>query len=330
MAARVLAPAEAEAWLGDLQLRIQRTGDAARRIESAAAAAPDNAAAQLVLARLRLAQDRADEAWPALEAALRLAPEDFAIQYRAGVTALQYLDRATGARQVDAGAAGARRVDQGRSVRAEFSGHLRAGWRTRACANGHGTKRRRAISRAIGLAPGRTEFRLRQADIMILRGSPERGPADADGDRRALGRQALSRQRAAASRGARRGGVRHAGAQGSRSVARLLASARSAARSGWRTARVRPADRRGVRRRRPRALSCRGRRPRSRDGGRAASRTSTSCGTRTARTSTLGCGGRVPPDPVYVTWRADKPADWPGELAGVTVAVEFLPLDFVP
>ena len=46
--------------------------------------------------------------------------------------------------------------------------------------------------------------------------------------------------------------------------------------------------------------------------------------------ATLGCGGREPPDPVYVTWRADKPSDWPGELAGVTVAVEFLPLDFVP
>ena len=30
----------------------------------------------------------------------------------------------------------------------------------------------KAIARAIELAPGRTEFRLRQADIMILRGAP--------------------------------------------------------------------------------------------------------------------------------------------------------------
>ena len=68
---RVLAPAEAEAWLGDLQLRIQRKDEAARRIEGAVVAAPDNAAAQLMLARLRLAQDRADEAWAPLEAALQ-------------------------------------------------------------------------------------------------------------------------------------------------------------------------------------------------------------------------------------------------------------------
>jgi hypothetical protein len=46
--------------------------------------------------------------------------------------------------------------------------------------------------------------------------------------------------------------------------------------------------------------------------------------------TTLGCGARVPPDPVYVTWRADKPYDWPDAIAGVAVALEFLPLDFVP
>jgi hypothetical protein len=46
--------------------------------------------------------------------------------------------------------------------------------------------------------------------------------------------------------------------------------------------------------------------------------------------STLECGSRAAPDPVYITWRDDKPKGWPAELAGVAVAVEFLPLDFVP
>ena len=46
--------------------------------------------------------------------------------------------------------------------------------------------------------------------------------------------------------------------------------------------------------------------------------------------STLRCGARVAPDPVYITWRVDKPQGWPSELVGVAVALEFLPLDFVP
>jgi hypothetical protein len=33
---------------------------------------------------------------------------------------------------------------------------------------------------------------------------------------------------------------------------------------------------------------------------------------------------------VYVTWRKEKPAGWAGDVAGVAVAVEFLPSDFVP
>jgi hypothetical protein len=46
--------------------------------------------------------------------------------------------------------------------------------------------------------------------------------------------------------------------------------------------------------------------------------------------STLNCGARGAPDTVYVTWRAEKPNGWPGAVAGVMVALEFLPSDFVP
>jgi tetratricopeptide (TPR) repeat protein len=169
---KVLAPAEADAWLGDLLLRIRRTGDAAKRIEGAAVAAPDNAAAQLMLARLRLAQDRADEAWPPLEAALKLGVDDVDIQYRAGVTALEYLDQATSARQVDLVQ---RAYDALKKAAASNPGSpdtmawfAYASMRQRSWDEGA-----LAIARAIQLAPGRTEFRIRQADIMILRGSPE-------------------------------------------------------------------------------------------------------------------------------------------------------------
>ena len=64
---RVLSRGEADAWLGDLQLRIARSDEAARRIEGAVASEPDTAAAQLALARLRLSQNRPDEAWPSLD-----------------------------------------------------------------------------------------------------------------------------------------------------------------------------------------------------------------------------------------------------------------------
>ena len=320
MASRVLAPAEAEAWLGDLQLRIQRTGDAARRIESAAAAAPDNAAAQLALARLRLAQDRADQAWPALEAALRLAPDDFTIQYRAGVTALQYLDRATGARQVEleqrAHDALTRAAAFAPNSPDTFAWLAYASLRQRAW-----DEAARAISRAIGLAPGRTEFRLRQADIMILRGAPDvarpmlmeiaarsADKLSADSARRRL--EALD------AAGARRPG------------SRVRLDLR----------RVQDGEQRVFGR--LTAVECAG-------GGRpvlfhveAGGRDLVTAAARFSdvdlvrytggKDATLACGRREPPDPVYVTWRADKPSDWPGELAGVTVAVEFLPLDFVP
>jgi hypothetical protein len=48
------------------------------------------------------------------------------------------------------------------------------------------------------------------------------------------------------------------------------------------------------------------------------------------RERSLACGARTPADPVYVTWRTQKPGGWPGDVAGVAVALEFLPPDVVP
>src|SRR5262249_27974349 len=66
---RTMTPPEADAWLGDMQRRIDRQSEAVGRIEAAGAAAPDMAAAQLSLGLLRMSQDRVDEGAVALEQA---------------------------------------------------------------------------------------------------------------------------------------------------------------------------------------------------------------------------------------------------------------------
>jgi hypothetical protein len=337
MPPKVLASAEAEAWLGDLQLRIQRKGEAAKRIEGAVVAAPDSAVAQLMLARLRLAQDRADEAWPPLEAALKLAPEDFAIQYRGGVTALQYLDRAAEARRVDL----VQRAHDALTKAAAFEANspdthawlAYASMQQRAWDEGAS-----AIARAIQLAPGRTEFRIRQADIMMLRGLPNVArpmlmdivlrSADklaADSARRRL--EALD---AAATRGTPTttapAAPREAPAAPRRTAPRVKLDLRRV-QDGEQRAFGRLTSVECVADRVQFHVNVEGRDVVTAAAGFASVDLVQYTG---SKESTLGCGARAAPDPVYITWRDDKPTGWPAELAGVTVAIEFLPLDFVP
>jgi tetratricopeptide (TPR) repeat protein len=88
-AARALAPADADARLGEIQLRVDRVDEAVRRIEAAAASAPNVAQAQLVLARLRLRQSRNADAIVLLRKSTALAPDDFGAQYLYGLTLLR-------------------------------------------------------------------------------------------------------------------------------------------------------------------------------------------------------------------------------------------------
>ena len=44
----------------------------------------------------------------------------------------------------------------------------------------------------------------------------------------------------------------------------------------------------------------------------------------------LACGERAPADAVYVTWRRDTGMPGQAEIAGVAVALEFVPPGFVP
>jgi tetratricopeptide (TPR) repeat protein len=72
--ARTLTQGEAAAWLGDLQRRIGRPGDAAIRIGDAMTSDPKSAAIQLALGRLQLDQGRTADALASLSRAVASDP----------------------------------------------------------------------------------------------------------------------------------------------------------------------------------------------------------------------------------------------------------------
>lgn len=72
--ARALTPAEAAAWLGDLQRRIGRPADAAIRIDAALRSDPKSAAIQLAVGRLQLDQSRTADAIESLSRAVAIDP----------------------------------------------------------------------------------------------------------------------------------------------------------------------------------------------------------------------------------------------------------------
>lgn len=169
---RVIPAAEAAAWLGDLQRRAGRAAEAAARIESAAAAAPNAPMAQLAKAWLRLEQKKPDEAWPAFERAAAVAPDDFTIHFAYGVALLR--------QEVDAGRYQGNTpvVDRARAAltRAAALNPVSSdvfAWLAYAemLTDGRLTQAAAAIGRAMEMAPGRVDYVLRAADICILAGS---------------------------------------------------------------------------------------------------------------------------------------------------------------
>ena len=171
-AGRGLSPADAAAWLGDLQRRVGRRQEAATRIEAAAAAAPAAPMPQLALGLLRIEEERADEAWAAFERAVALAPQDFFAQYAYGVSRLRH--QAAAADQSGRAVAVDRaREALARAVAINPTSSDAFAWLAYAemLADNRLAQARAAITRAVDLAPGRIDYRLRDADISILEGN---------------------------------------------------------------------------------------------------------------------------------------------------------------
>jgi tetratricopeptide (TPR) repeat protein len=173
-AGRILPTGEADAWLGDLQRRVHRTPEATTRIEQAFRVATDSAMAHLALGLLRLDEGRVDEAWPVLDEAAALAPDDFMIQFAYGMSLLRYRAQQYG-QLVDRAALERSRTALMRATELNPMASDAYAWlayagllRPDSLPDAHA-----AIVRAIALSPGRLDFRLRYADIQILEGSIE-------------------------------------------------------------------------------------------------------------------------------------------------------------
>ncbi len=164
--ARTLSTAEANAWLGDLQRRVGREAEAAPRIDAAAAAEPDAAVTHLAAGLLRLVQERTGEGLLELQRAAVLAPDDFEAQFLHGIWMLRS-DVEGSTKQSDQAI---RVLTRATAMRPESSDAL--GWLAYGQMQNAATlsDARRTIERAIELAPGRADYRLRWADIRILQG----------------------------------------------------------------------------------------------------------------------------------------------------------------
>jgi tetratricopeptide (TPR) repeat protein len=168
--AEVLPRAEADARLGRIQVRLNRADEAAPRIEAAAAAAGDNAEAQFALALLRLHQQKPDEARAPLEKAVALAPNDFVTQYVYGLLLLRdTIDTPQGG--PDSAAASDKRelahAALTRAVAANPQSADALAWQAYAdlVAGVRLEEARDAMRRAIELAPGQQDYRVRLAQI---------------------------------------------------------------------------------------------------------------------------------------------------------------------
>ena len=169
---RVVSAAEASAWLGDLQRRAGRTREAEARIDSAATAAPDAAMPQLAKAWLRLEQKKPDEAWPAFERAVGLAPDDFSTQFAYGVALLRH-EADSGRYQGNTPAVDRARAALTKAAAANPASSDAFAWLAYAemLTDGRLKQAAAAIGRAMEIAPGRVDYLIRAADICILAGS---------------------------------------------------------------------------------------------------------------------------------------------------------------
>ena len=343
-----IAPPDAAARLGEIQLQVSRVGEATPRIESAAAATPAAGRAQLALAKLRLRQHREAEAWPPLQRAAALSPDDFSAQYMYGLTLL----RSGGNSSSNASDewVQAARAALARAVAIHPDSAAAQAWFGYAGLQGKSNleEARAATTKAIELAPGRLDYALQLGEIRIRMGDIAgarqllTSVAKVGGDAREATRAARllrtldERERLAAdprAAAASQGSARETATVGV-ALDDSVASAREtldSTRVVFQLRKVQVGEQRvfGV----LATIECgaAGVRFRVRANGQdvaaAAKRIEDVdlIAYGNTQNSTISCGARVPPDVVYFTW---TPSAAGGE--GDAVAVEFMPKGYVP
>jgi tetratricopeptide (TPR) repeat protein len=232
---RTMTPGEANAWLGDLQRRIGREREAAERIDAALAADPSAAIGQVALGLLRLSQHRDEEGLEALRRASEMAPDDFLAQFAHGIWRLR-TGEVRSKSALDEAVAALRRAIALNPNSADAYGWLAyAQMLSELSLN----DARASIERAIQLAPGRVEYRLRWADIRILQDQY----ADAKSVLTRIAAIKTDRDAAAAAAQRLEAIQRYEQAEAARNAARAEATSRSSIRRDPSAAPSAPADR---------------------------------------------------------------------------------------
>jgi tetratricopeptide (TPR) repeat protein len=347
--ARTLTAGEADAWLGDLQRRVGRIDEAAERLAGAMAADSSAPMAHTALGILQLVRDERRSGLDTLRGAAEMAPDEFLTQFLYGA----WLLRGDSFRSPDTVVPAMVALKRAVALN-PYSADAYA-WLAFAQMASTETlpDARSSIERAIQLAPGRIDYRLRWADVRILQGADEEAkavltkiaavridPQAAAGAAERL-RKLEQFERAEAAR-------RAAFAEAERQLAEITSArtSRSVEVPGTNDPRppepdvqlqlrkVGPGEERayGMLIRVDCALND------VRFHVRADNRTVTATARRMDDVEltqflgvsdfTVGCGSRVPPDAVYLTWRPDRTPV--AGRAGVAVSLEFLPRGYVP
>ncbi|HZP47947.1 MAG TPA: tetratricopeptide repeat protein [Vicinamibacterales bacterium] len=340
--AAAIAPAEASARLGEIDLRVNRPDDAARRIETAADARPAAGRAQLALAQLRLQQNRHDEAWQALRSAAQLSPNDYTAQYLYGLMLLRGAGNRDASRSTAEWASAAHGA-LARAVAIHPDSAAALVWLAYADIelDANLEEARDATAKALALAPGRVDYALQLGEVRMRMGDAmgarqvfaaiAKGDAEHEETRRAARLLRLLDERDRLSRPAAAPSARDSGEHDSVDVTFDDPQASTRETLDLSTTRFRLRDP-GAGEQRAFgelvAIECGagGVRFRVRAGGGDTVGTAarmedvelTAYGNQ--RDMTIACGARTPPDPVYLTRRAD----------GTAVAVEFMPKGYVP
>jgi tetratricopeptide (TPR) repeat protein len=166
-----LAEAEAEARLGDFLLHMNRLDEAESRLQAALKMDRDASDTYSSLGSLRLRQDRFDDAWTLLSRAAQLSPNSFATQYALGTSFFRGRTGVMKAADSTDGRMTAARNALARAVELDPAAPDAWVW----LANAHMLNEtpddaRRAIERAVRLAPRRQEYRLLAARIAVAQG----------------------------------------------------------------------------------------------------------------------------------------------------------------
>ena len=338
---RAMTAGEVEAWLGDVQRRVQRKDEAATRIERAAAAEPRTAITQLALGLLRLEEKPADGI-DAIARAAALAPDDFMTQYAYGLSLLRAHPQPTGEERTTALAVLKRAAMLNGS---SSDAHAALAYAEMLSDTTLGDARA-SIERAIALSPGRLDYYLRYADIRVLQ-------HEIEGARQVLAQVAAIKtdSRASSAASKRLAAI----ADSSRGPASLTPSLATGAERPNRSIEVPDLESPDA----PRPALARFRLRPPRDGEQrelgqllridcdstavrftlqVAEKTLVATAARMEEVElisylddkdfVIACGPRTPPDRVFLTRRSGGRAE-PGT-AGTAVAVEFLPKDFQP